>query len=332
MEPAFRPLAKRFFDEMRPPPRARVDPAADGGAHDGPRSRRPRQLLAETNSLRKGIWCAEKGWAPIPLQGVDFLGRVAASIPLTYFDLDVYCWLCWRWCQDRNADGSVSFTLYRIGQDLYGRKIGRVERQTLRASLDRLITVVVTLEGYDAISGRSDDPTVLASRAHLVEVIVDRAVDEKPDAAARGGLRGDSVAIRLAPWLTRQLAAGNYTYVDLKILRELNGLAKRLWLYLRAERGKPVGDGRRRSWIKLGDKAYTLFGMNYAQERQARAALKRAAERIEAVDPSFESVELRRAPVGDGWMLFATRIAERERVDVRARIRESLGDAGESAA
>jgi hypothetical protein len=87
--------------------------------------------------------------------------------------------------QERAPDGSVNFTLYRIGQDLYGRKPGRAERQALRASLERLIAVVVTLEGYDAISGRSDDPKVLASKAHLIEVIVDRAADEKPDALGR---------------------------------------------------------------------------------------------------------------------------------------------------
>ncbi|MDQ4049623.1 MAG: hypothetical protein M3131_09635 [Actinomycetota bacterium] len=109
-------------------------------------------------------------------------------------------------------------------------------------------------------------------------------------------------------------------------------LAKRLWIHLEAERMKPAGDGTAGCCIKLGDRAYTTLGMSYAQERQARAALKRAGAAIADVDHRYESVTVERR--SGGWMIVALNLADPERARVRRLVRESMGatDAKASAA
>jgi hypothetical protein len=286
---------------------------------------RPRQVVGETNSLRKGLWQKGGEWVPVPLEGEDLLGRVQVSAPLTIFDLDVFCWLCWRWREERPATGALKFTIYRVAQELYGRKAGRAERQKLRASLNRLLSVVVTLEGFNAVTGERE-PSVIASKAHLIETLVDRAELERPDARNRGSLRGDTVEVKLASWLSRQLEAGHYTYLDWQILRDLSGLAKRLWVYLEAERFKTSDRARARTWIQLGSRAYTALGVHHARDRDRRSALARAGERVAEADGRYESVVVEKAPIG-GWRILATKITDPEHQAAKAEIETSLGNA-----
>ncbi len=132
--------------------------------------------------------------------------------------------------------------------------------------------------------------------------------------------------------MTAQIEAGHVTYLKFDILRALPGLAKRLWIYLEAERMEPRHDGSAGCWIKLGDRAYTTLGMNYAKERQARAALKRAGAAIANVHHRYESVTVERR--SGGWMIVALNLADPERARVRRLVRESMGatDAKASAA
>jgi len=88
------------------------------------------------------------------------------------------------------------------------------------------------------------------------------------------------------------------TYLDWRTQRRLGGLAKRLWVYLEAEKYKSVGDGRESTYIILGEKAYTALSVNNARERDRRLALKRAGEKIMSVDGRYESVVVERNPVG----------------------------------
>jgi hypothetical protein len=107
--------------------------------------------------------------------------------------------------------------------------------------------------------------------------------------------------------MTASIAAGHVTFVRFAALRQLSGLAKRLWVYLEAERYRAQGAGQEATWIKLGDRAYTTLGMNYAEERFARAALRRAAAKVLAVDAdSYVSIAVERAPHA-GWRILAVR-------------------------
>jgi len=165
---------------------------------------------------------------------------------------------------------------------------------------------------------------------HLIESAVwgqdlDVTVPTRAHARTTGGLRGDSYELRLASWLVRQLERRYVTYLDWRLQRQLTGLAKRLWIYLEAERYKPASHGREQTWIALGDKAYTALGVNHARERARRAALAQAGERIVAADIHYAAIVIEPHPyVRHGWRLLATRIRDPEARTVAREARLSL--------
>ncbi len=123
-------------------------------------------------------------------------------------------------------------------------------------------------------------------------------------------LRGDRFTAKLAPWLVAEVDAKRVTYLDWRILRTLDGLAKRLWVYLEAESFKRIsGIGRGYSWVGIGHKAYCALGLTFAQERGARRALRQAGKAICDVDRSYEDIEVVRHPNGTGWRLAAIRLS-----------------------
>ncbi len=283
-----------------------------------------RQGSLETTLCRKGLWAAGPVQLSLPLDSQDLLGLVRASGMLKLSpDLEALIWLTERWRQERDPQGWVPFTLYELGHDLYRREPNGNDRQRLRASLRRLVTVTVDLMGYDPVTGRLA-PNVASAGGKLVEWIRTEmdALGPNAGAAELGALRGSTFQAKLPHWMRSQIEAGHVTYLDWGTLRSLDGLAKRLWVYLQAERYKASGNGEEATWIKLGERAYTTLGMNYGHERQARAALKRAGAAIVATDIRFQRVTVDRRP--GGWAIIASRITSRERAEVRAAIRASL--------
>ena len=222
------------------------------------------------------------------------------ALPLSLFDLDSFAWLTERWREtDRDPTGRVDFTLYDFGFDLYGREPGGKERRLIRASLDRLVEALFDLEGYraaDAAMGQLDSPTE-AGKIRLL-----------------GGLRWstrsgrDHHAAYLGGFIVEQLRAGYLTYLDWRVLRSLDGLAKRLWVYLESQTFKRsgIGEGAVRLW--LGPPMLRALGMTDKHAAQGRRTLSRAAARIAAVDHSFAGIEL--VPPtkrGGTWSLVARR-------------------------
>jgi len=290
-----------------------------------------RQGALETNLTRWGGWDVSAS-APSPeRQGKDFLGVVARSqgAQLGPLELDVFSWLTARWFeQGGQTDGIVRCTLYELGSDMYGRKPSGKEIRLLRRAIENLAGALITLGGFDAHSGKMKPK--LASMVHLIESAVwgedlPFAVPTRADAAQTGGMRGSTYELKLASWLIPQFQRRYITYLDWQIQRKLDGLAKRLWVYLEAEQFKTTGDGVQKSYIILGEKAYTALGVNHARERDRRTALQRAGRRIVEVDMRYLAVEVESNPVNrSGWRILATRVTDRERHAVRTQIRTSL--------
>ncbi len=201
-----------------PPPRG-LRPEASIALDPLPR----RQASLETNLARKGIWHVGPLQLALPLDGLDTLGLLrVAGPPLTHFDLDTLAWLTERWREDeRDTKGRVRFTLYKLGRDLWNREPAGHDRRDLRASLGRLQDAMFELEGYDvraAQMGRLESPTE-AGRIRLL-------------GSVRWSSDRELHVAYLDGWLVEQLEAGYLTYLDWRILRGLDGLAKRLWVYL----------------------------------------------------------------------------------------------------
>jgi len=300
-----------------------------------------KKSVMETNLTRWGGWDSGSTGPSrtLEVRGQDFLGVVSRShgAVLGPLEMDVLSWLTARWFeQDRQSDGMVRCTLYELGIDLYGRKPSGKEIRLLRGSIEKLAGALITLGGFNAHTGQMKPK--LASMVHLVESAVwaedlEFEIPTRADAVVLGGLRGSTYEIKLASWLVRQLEGTYVTYLDWRIQRRLEGLAKRLWIYLEAENYKSVGEGLEKSYVILGEKAYTALSVRHARERDRRRALERAGERISEVDARYESVVVERNPVNpDGWRVLATRFSSAERRKVRAALRESLGQVADRAA
>lgn len=231
---------------------------------------RPHVAL-ETNLARKGF--VRLGNSPAEIEGNDLMGPVAATIPLRLIDLDVLAWLAARrpW-----GEVDVLFSRSRLAHDLFDRAPGGRERSMVNESLQRLNAVSLTFVGHYA-------PT--RKRAKFPDVRLVSELERVDYRTSRVGL---------APWLAQQLEEKYVTYLDWATLRALRGLSKRLWIYLEAE------DHQRRRkgppWLALGEKTWTALGLDFKKPAQARAAIRRAAARIEQVDPRYRLAVKPRGP------------------------------------
>ena len=280
-----------------------------------------RQASLETNLARKGVWHIGPLQLALPIDGRDTLGLLRVSgPPLTLYDLDTFAWLteCWRE-SDRDAAGRVDFTLYNLGRDLYGREPDGKERRLIRASLRRLSRAEFELEGYDAAAaavGQLDNP----SEEGWIRLV----------GSVRWSRRdgGERHVAYLDGWIVEQLQAGYLTYLDWRVLRSLEGLAKLLWVYLESQSFKRsgVGEGSVRIW--LAPPMLQALGMSDKHAPQARRTLVRAAERISAADRSFVGFELHKPPRRGGtWALVA-----RRRLPASAQVGASVGRPATAAA
>jgi hypothetical protein len=261
----------------------------------------PRKRAAlETNLCRKGVWATGPLQLALPLDGSDTLGLLrVAGPPLTLYDLDVFAWLTERWREgERDPKGRVEFTLYGLGKDLYGTEPSGEHHRLMKASLNRLYGADFELEGYSVAAagiGRLEDPT------------------ERGRIRLLGGLRwatttsSDQHLAYLGPFITEQLEAGYLTYLDWRVLRALEGLAKRLWVYLESQSFKRsgVGEGAVRLW--LGPPMLQALGITTKHAPGARRLLVKAGDRISAVDRSFVSFQLHRPSRRGGLWSLTTR-------------------------
>jgi len=289
----------------------------------------PRQVRAETNLARApGLWATGPTQLELPLEVRGLNGTVRASGQLSIsIDLDVLAWICERWLTTPPLDpeGIARFTLYDLGTDLYGRKPAGKENRLLRESLLRLWRVEVQFVGWNTVEG---DPGDSMDRL-LYRIGSDgKLAEAREDPAKVGALRGSTVSVKLADWLRDSLAEGHFTYLRWETLRQLDGAAKRVWIYLAGERFKRTGPWRSAVAIGLGAPALASLGVDtYARHRDARRALNRAGRQIVEADARYESVVVERRP--GGWSLIARRRAEgrRESERVRKLIAGSLAEA-----
>lgn len=294
------------------------------------KQRRPRQTACQLDLLRKGVWQT----GPVLLQlltggltSTDMQGKVQLKGQLTLLDLDVLSWLTQQYRRRKPQSGWLRITLYGLGKAIYGeREPSGEERRMLRASLDRLAAALLYVDGLDTRT--REDRDGVASMVHLISSIVDRPRTTANTKSRRAALRGNSFEIRLEDWLCDRINQGSVTWLDWSIQRKLDGLAKRLWVYLEAESlirdgGRLVGlppdsgvtsidlskDPEGKIWVTLGL-------ANNAPTKRRRQLLKQAAERIMAADLSWARIEIAKHPTYGKkgvYQLSAWRVTEQGR-------------------
>ena len=260
-------------------------------------------------------------------------GWVGGKRRLSMLDLRVWAALCallreqyLRATDERDPDldyihsRTVETTGYQLAERVFAADSGEYYR-LLRASLRRLSGTTITVRTIEA------EDEIAAHR--LVEGYVP-LIGEMWLATTRldlhtprqwGALKGStSLKVEIGRWPAQQIVAGRCTWLDLDLLRALgNGLPARLWAVLEAWARWPQRslDGREETAIGLGKPALESLGVGrYSKPNQARAALKRAGERIVAVDPAYELVRCKHR--GGGWSLVVRRLSgARSRAEAR---------------
>jgi len=270
---------------------------------------------------------------PDPLTARTLLGSFQMTRRLGLIDLKVLAFAIERWRESGGdtASDAISFTLYKLGQALYGHAPSGEERRLLRESISRLFDVHISAYGADA--RRDGQPVRMIARDGRVFTQQETLWDDRPSDSEVAARRGDSYRVWLGPWLVEQLRSGNVTYLHFPTMRGLAGLALRLWVFLQAEPfvDDDAGLERIAAAPVLCDELYATLGMNFARPTDARKALRHAAQRIQTVDTRYDAISLvapppkreRTSEDDNVWRLSAARAA-RPVQTIQAPIQEAL--------
>lgn len=279
-------------------------------------------VRAERTMSRAGIWATTHVQLTLPLDahGLSELIRANGRLRITP-DFDVFAYLCEGYLRDQDSEGWVPFTLYDLGWSVYGREPSFRERRELLESLRRMRSVHVELLGYDAQTGQMQAITrrrTTITDDNLIDRIVSEFDEDKLGAREIGALRGSTFKVQLPPWLRQQLEQGTIARVHWPTLSKFGAnqqLAKRLFIYLSAERWARASEAHEQTAIVLGDRLFTALGMNYSEATKSRLYLKRAAETVARLDNRMVSAEIQTRRAGargrvGSYMLCATRLTK----------------------
>lgn len=300
-----------------------------------PRHVIPSSVRPERTTSRAGLWALQPVQLQLPFEATGLSERIQATGRLQVTpDYDVFAWLCERWLRQPTETGWMRPTFYEIGSALYDRPPTGEDYRVVRDSLDRLAGVLVTIDGYDGEKNELADRIVFKDNL----VALGRPADE-PVGSKR-------VQIRLAEWLRVSLEKERVARLPWRVLRAFSHqqtLAKRLWVYLAAERWKVEANGWQEStWLVVDERLFAALGMSdKLRAADARIALKKALRAIRETDPRYAAGALVIEKMGRSWRLLATRTtwaeykashpdpyalpSRQERDHARAMLRRQLG-------
>ncbi len=203
---------------------------------------------------------------------------------------------------------SISFTTNEAVQHAYGRRATGRDVKSIQESITRLMTTLVTFDGYDAWTGERNKEIVSTTALIHSWSRSQHATANQPH------------QIRIAPWLSRSLLAGHHTTFNLETARKLKGCSYRLWLWLEGQkelRSKVTNNQMIRPVLAP---LWTTLGITTEREVDKRKQLVKACKTILEVDGRYRQLELvSPASKRDNWHLVAVRINAQEAVSLPLR-------------
>jgi hypothetical protein len=107
-----------------------------------------------------------------------------------------------------------------------------------------------------------------------------------------------------------------------------------LWLYLAAERWSKMTADTEGTWIACGDRLFAALGMDYAEHRFARRALKQACATVHKTDPRYAAGAVELIKLGSSWRVQAERptweawkAQAQQQLEIRDEVRRSIENA-----
>lgn len=265
-----------------------------------------RQAVSHREISRAGLWFAAPAQLQLPFEARGLSNVVVANGAFQLNpDYDVLAWLCARWLRSPTPSGEMHPTLYEIGRDLYGTEPSGENYRTIEAALVRLASVAITLYGINGFTGETGEH--LMTHTSLLGV-----------AKPRKSKGEDRFTIELSTPLRRGIEQDQALRLDWRILRRFHRneqLAKRLWIYLAAERFKRTGYPKSErldleyegAWLKEGDWLAASLGASYKQPADFRRKLHRACEVIQRTDDRWLAGTLRLEGRGKQARIYAER-------------------------
>lgn len=267
---------------------------------------RLRHAVSDREISRAGLWFSAPSQLQLPFEARGLSNVVVANGAFQLNpDYDVLAWLCTRWLRRPTPSGQMRPTLYEIGRDLYGHQPSGENYRDIEAALMRLASVSIDLYGIDGYTGELGDH--LITRTTLLGIAKPRK--------SRGE---DRFTIELSTPLRRGIEGDQFIRLDWQILRRFHRneqLAKRLWIYLAAERYKRTGYPKsdradleyEGTWLKEGDWLAASLGASYKQPADFRRKLRRACDVIRATDDRWLAGTLRLDGRGRQARIYAER-------------------------
>ena len=264
-------------------------------------------LPARTHGLMERSLAVFSGWQVGPtarqteLQRRGLFGSLSSvrGAELGEVEMSTLAWICQEWWEHGSPkNGVVRFTWYRLGRDLWPEKhdSGSRYREMAQQAVDNLMAAIVTLGGFSVHNGEWSNE--LASDVHILRTIV-RNRGKNPNPTLDGGLREDTVEVRLEDWLMAQLLGDVGFFADWEVERSLGGAAKRLWYYLggRADAfSAGAFPGEEVCTLRVDADLFDSLDLNAQRPSSNRATVKRAGQRIESVDPRYSRVVIEKDP------------------------------------
>jgi len=235
---------------------------------------------------------------------LDFLAS-ARNAPLGELEFDVLAWTITRWFQvGRPTSGRLSASFGDLARSLYGKKGGGKQYALIREALENLYAVSIDLV---VIEGVEQSPVFKRTkRKRIIQTLeirerIGEVVDHGREASE------DGIEVELASWLVAQLDAQTITALAWGVIRKLTGISKRLAIYLAAHSGdfSPITRHTERFVVEMSDGLYEELGITASRERQRRATVSRALERIAEHDARYSLLAVE--PAGESYVLRAER-------------------------
>lgn len=256
------------------------------------------------------------------------LGLWNSTVALRPLDVRVYMFVLTRWMDQLNWDTRSAqnalevpacFTLTELLTWLRGgTDFGGAAYQEVAESLGRLFDAEISghYEYTDQKAQRLKRVRMKRSRLLADLEIEAQTLAATVDAAERdrllGAQRHNTVRAMMSPWTLQQVREGELVSVEIELLRQLGGMAERLWLLLVSLLGVSNTEDL---VLPVGEKLSATLGINYARNADLLKALRRSAKRVEQVDKRF--VDVKTVKRDGKWFLQAT--VDRNLAERRAR-------------
>lgn len=277
----------------------------------------PQHAIVENNLARKGVWSTDPDRSSGPTRDVlrieteDVVGQLIMESSmgrLSTTEMELVSWVFARWMGQRERQDAFIHTSLREIAEAFETVWGGSRARFIKDMLRRIHGVRFDAEVQETVTDKKTGKPVTRKTTKLFNIFdyVD-IVEYKDEMSRVGGPRqvGEgTVRVKIGEFMHQQLLAGQYRRYDWHILRRrlTSPLAKRLYVYIDSHRGRKVEGGLLYERT-IDDKLLVTLGIRDRNRSRAIAKLRTACAQIQASEPTYKALEVRRSADRANWVL-----------------------------